>query len=73
MLHQPLLVLGKGRGIEGRVYYVQIQKPLEQQVVLQPLIELVLTAYRVQSDEQTYNASIMLYKPFLHVYFHLPD
>ena len=40
VLQQTLLILGEGRGIESRVHHVQIQEPLEQQVVLQLLAEL---------------------------------
>jgi hypothetical protein len=34
VLQQPGLVLGKGRRVKGLIYDVQVQKPLEQQVIL---------------------------------------
>ena len=49
MLHEPLAVLGKGRGVEGRVSDVEVEEPLEQQVVLQPLTELPLAADRYKA------------------------
>jgi len=46
-------VLGEDRGIKRRIHDIQVQKPLEQEVVPQPLTELALTAYGIQRDQQT--------------------
>jgi hypothetical protein len=52
VLKKPGLVLGEARGVEGRVHDIEVQEPLEQQVVLQPLAELALAADRVERDQQ---------------------
>ena len=42
VLEQTRAVLAEARGVEGRVGDVEVEEPLEQQVVLQPLAELAL-------------------------------
>ena len=45
VLEQTRAVLAEARGVEGRVGDVEVEEPLEQQVVLQPLAELALGAH----------------------------
>jgi hypothetical protein len=52
VLKQPCLVLREARRVEGRVHDIQVQEPLEQQVVLQPFAKLPLAADRVERDQQ---------------------
>ena len=52
-LQQTLAVLGEGRGVEGLVLDVQVEEPLEEQVVAQLLAELALAAHREERDQET--------------------
>src|SRR2546423_14794539 len=52
VLQEPPSVLAEGGGVEGRIPQVEIQEPLEQEVVLQPLAELTFASNRVQRDQQ---------------------
>jgi hypothetical protein len=49
---QPFLVLGERRGVERRVIDVQVQEPLEEQVVLQLLAEAARARHREERPEQ---------------------
>ena len=49
---QPLAVLRERGGIERLIADVEVEEPLEEQVVAQPLTELALTANRVQRNQQ---------------------
>ena len=51
-LQQTLAVLGESGGVEGLVLDVQVEEPLEEQVVAQLLAELALAAYGEEGDEQ---------------------
>ena len=51
-VQQTLPVLGEHRVVETVVHDVQVQEPLEQQVVLQPFAELSLAAHRVKRHQQ---------------------
>jgi hypothetical protein len=52
MLEQARPVLGETALVEGGVFHIQVQEPLEEQVVLQPLAELALAANRVEGHQQ---------------------
>ena len=52
VLQQPFAVLGERRRIEAGLDHVHPQKPAEQQVIVELLTERVLTADRVQADQQ---------------------
>ena len=52
MLQQPLPILGEGGGIETGLNDVHIQKPPEEEVVVQLLAECPFTAHRVQGNQQ---------------------
>jgi hypothetical protein len=52
MLQQSGLVLGKGRRIKGLIHDVQVQEPLEKEIVLKALTELAFTPDGVESNEQ---------------------
>jgi hypothetical protein len=52
VLQQALANLGKRRSVESTVGNVEVQEPLEQQVVLQPFAELSLAADGIEGDEQ---------------------
>jgi len=47
VFQQPFLVLGEARSIKSRVHDVEVEKPLEQQVIMQSFTELSLAAYRI--------------------------
>ncbi len=51
VVQEPLAVLGEGRRIERGGVDGQVQEPLEQQVVVQPLAERPLAAQRVQRHQ----------------------
>jgi hypothetical protein len=51
VLEQPLPVLGEGAQVEGGVLHVEVQEPLEEQVVAEPFAELALTANRVEGHQ----------------------
>src|SRR4030066_1920454 len=53
VLKKPFFVLGEARGVKGRIHDIEVQEPLEQQVVLEPLAELALTADRVERNQKT--------------------
>jgi len=48
---QPLAVLREGGGVEAAVADVQVQEPLEQQVVTHPLAELPLRADGLEREQ----------------------
>ena len=52
MPQQPLPVLGEGGGIEAGLNQVHIQKPPEEEVVVQLFAECPFTAHRVQGNQQ---------------------
>jgi hypothetical protein len=52
VLQQPSLILGKGRRVKGLIHDVQVQEPLEKEVILEALAELAFTPDGVQGDEQ---------------------
>ena len=49
---QALAVLREAGGVERLVADVEVEEPLEEQVVAQPLAELALAADRVERDQQ---------------------
>ena len=52
VLQQPLPVLGEGRRVEAAVAHVEVEEPLEEEVVLESLTELAFTAHREEGDQQ---------------------
>ena len=52
VLEQAVAVLGEAGGVERLVADVEVEEPLEEQVVAQPLAELALAADRVERDQQ---------------------
>lgn len=52
VLEQPLTVVAEGGGIEARVHDVQVQEPLEEEVVLEALAELALRADGVEGHQE---------------------
>src|SRR6185437_4132215 len=53
MPQQPFPVLGEGGGVEAGLHEVHVQKPAEQDVVVQLFTEGPLAAHGVQRDQQT--------------------
>ena len=49
---QALAVLREAGGVERLVADVEVEEPLEEQVVAQPLAELALAADRIERDQQ---------------------
>src|SRR5437764_627366 len=52
MLEQPSAVLGEHRGVKAGLQQAHIQKPTEQEVVIEFLAEGALAADRVQRNQQ---------------------
>src|SRR5436309_5257724 len=52
VLHQPLAVLAKYRGIEAFFDQLHVQKPTEKKIVVQLLAKLPLASHRVKRDQQ---------------------
>ena len=52
VLQQPLAVLGEHRRVEAGLHEVHVQKPPEEEVVIQLLAEGPLTADRVEGNQE---------------------
>jgi hypothetical protein len=52
VLHQPLTVLAKDRGIETFFLKLHVQKPAKQKIVAQLLAKLPLASHRVKRNQQ---------------------
>jgi IclR family acetate operon transcriptional repressor len=53
VLQEPVPVLGKSALVEGGILDVEVQEPLEEEVVLEALAELALAANRVEGHQET--------------------
>ena len=53
MLQEAFAVLAEGGMVEGGVGDVQVEKPLEQEVVLEAFTELPVTPDREQGDQES--------------------
>src|SRR5437899_8853672 len=52
VLQEPVAVLGEGALVESGVLDVEVQEPLEEEIVLEPLAELALAANRIEGDQE---------------------